>query len=340
MEWVNAVANVSASNLSGRLNDLQSQLEIAAGSARTLTVRGDGNCLLRAFNATFLDETTSKDVIRAIAHGTVDTPRHKVKVYDGPAMFRKWIQHRAQDLNMSNAEYAKLVEAELKPGDLADTSKNDLSSSWLDVFAVNLNRHVYLLSHRYGNFGLLHFEPPTPTTNKTFILLYEGHYWPLIGAVDPSRWGKIQVGFQMPGGIVMPFTVHLNERVSKLFEYANITEPGIIMYKQEEVDTSKTFNKNKIYQDGARLKFYPLITIDVMAPGKEIFEMNVMPNEKVREFMMRHNLDQTGEIFLRGDHKVPLDPNKSFMENNVSGPMLYLRYDIKTPGRFVDAAIM
>ena len=89
------------------------------------------------------------------------------------------------------------------------------------------------------------------------------------------------------------------------------------MYKQEEVDTSKTFDKNKIYQDGARLNFYPLITIDAMAPGKEIFEMNVMPNEKVREFMMRHNLDQTGEIFLRGITK-SLDPNKSFMENNVS----------------------
>lgn len=206
-------------------------LERAAPNALTKEVLGDGNCLLSALNETSfvtIDET------------------------EGRRMYETW----AKDHPYKAAQLAipdDRGNPELSAGDLEDAQKNDASIFWLEIIAYATGRKINVLVSHNGELSVHTFENPKLegfAVSTHFLLLRDGHFWPLNGDIDMSKWpteNTFAVALQTPKYDLYE-EVKPSQRVSAVLDKHPRLGPGKLYVQgtADEVDPTKTFAQNGI----------------------------------------------------------------------------------------------
>lgn len=213
-------------------------LERAAPSATTMEVPGNGNCLLSALNA------ASADLIPASA---------------GRGMYESWATAHPEEAA------ALRISGELRAGDLQDDKKNDASIFWLDIIAYATGRQINVLVSRNGDLSVHVAKNPdlgSFSVSTEHLLLRDGHFWPLKGDIDMSKWTDAGGGAARPAqptentfAVVLQTPKHdlyeevkPSQRVSALLDKHPRLGPGKLYVQgtADEVDPTKTFAQNGI----------------------------------------------------------------------------------------------
>ena len=145
-----------------RINRFIAALKRACPNCTTKEVKGDGDCMIRALDATLPDWKVNRD--------------------DAD----KFLSVLDQDL----LETCILV-GEISRDDLKNDKKNDLSINWLDGIAIAYGINITVLVEQDGQYSIhtsvhrtKYLKAPT-----YYLLRHNNHFWPLLG--DPpniDRW--------------------------------------------------------------------------------------------------------------------------------------------------------
>ena len=137
-------------------------LRRAAPNAMSFSVPGNGACMISSLNAT-------------LASGIIDPNL-------GGYYVNTWVHAIGMPL--------EVVDGGMRRDDLSNTKLNNLSINWLNVIAHAVGISVVVLVERRGNLSVYKATPLEGQTSSSthYLLLHNGHFWPLSNAVDSSLW--------------------------------------------------------------------------------------------------------------------------------------------------------
>ena len=153
--------------------NLINALKRAAKTATTLTVPGNGNCLVSSINATLSGEVVGRDLSKVIVEG--------------------WAKD--QDPFVLKFILEENGKTEMSPNDLLDDKKNDLNINWVAAISNAYNLPITVLVAREGALSVYSCDSPDPMHTRSYLLLHNGHFWPLKGEIDPSKWSALAGAF-------------------------------------------------------------------------------------------------------------------------------------------------